>query len=92
MSGRFASKSLRSLTQPERVSEVISTKDKPMLGLISGALGAICKGGKTVTQDEHKKGQADHYFRVINGLESQNLKSKDYEKIAGLVSCFLSGS
>lgn len=76
---------------PEGVQEAIESGDDSAIAGLSGALGAVEKGGRAVMSDESTSQSAGHYWRVLNGKEKQKLGKKDYEKISKLISGFLKG-
>ena len=92
----YASHTLQSLQNADAVAEALNEKDEDKryknVGLISGALGAISKGGRTVPNDEETKGRADHYINVLHGKTKQKLGEKDFKKIANLIEIFLNPS
>ena len=74
---------------PGRIAEVLKTQDHKDMAFISGALGAVAKGGKTVRSSEEDKKAAKEYQAIISGAKEGVLKSKDADHISRLVGSFL---
>ena len=83
--------SLSQLTDPKSVAKAAQKTDSREHAMLCGALGAIAKGGKTVSNDESTTQKADHYWRVLNGQEKQKLGEKHFGEISELVKSFIIG-
>ena len=82
---------IQNLTNPKAVKAAIESDDDKSIASLIGALGALEKGGLTVSSDDSVIQTASHYVRVLQGREEQKLGPKDFKKIADLVSQFLTG-
>ena len=74
---------------PARIAEVLRTQDPKDMAFISGALGSLVKGGKTVKCPEEDKTAAKEYQAIISGTKKGVLKQKDADHISRLVGSFL---